>query len=560
MGVVGTSGNDFLFFQGTLSQLTLNLVNAYSGEVIFVDDEYNVNNTTYEGLEGTDTILMSNFGDALFLSSTSGSQNDGTGIQVLQNIERFIAGNGGDIIDLSSTDIILGDVEIYGGAGNDILWGNAGDDYISGFDGDDIIDGGPGTDLLEGENDNDIITGGQGDDLIYGGSGDDILYGGWDLGLAELDKDFIDNILMPELQSGVDVRDLVSEGDVNFGLKSDSLTVDFDATASLTFREGFAGYNNTLGIYNIAEDGTIGSASILWGNVKDAGIDVSHEIELPVGADGGTYGFFIISDGHDFNGGYDGLAVNDPGNIQFIYDYGGSGERAATVYDDGNLVSVVYDDGTTTQVLQGPHYHTTTTDGSVSINSDGEVHTISGSTMDGNEEVLRIGFEDLTNLGDADFEDVLFDLDVNEIFEDQSEIGNDTLVGGAGDDQLYGEAGDDILVVGRGVDIIDGGAGQDTIVYDFLDAAQDTIIGFEVGEGGDILNITDILEGFSSIDDAIADFFQLSQNGENTDVLVNADGSGTDWVNIATFEGGISDSVNDLFANGNLVVDQSVVV
>ncbi|MEM7680138.1 MAG: type I secretion C-terminal target domain-containing protein, partial [Pseudomonadota bacterium] len=446
------------------------------------------------------------------------------------------------------------------GFGDDILWGNSGNDIIFGSNGNDIIDGGPGADNLRGDLDNDIITGGEGDDIINGGDGDDILYGGWDLGLAALDKDFVDNILMPELQSGVDVRDLVSEGDVNFGLKSDSLNVDFDATATLTFREGFAGYNNSLGVYNIAEDGTIGSASILWGNVKDAGIDISHQIDLPVSENGGTYGFFIISNGDRVNDGYDGLDISDPDNIQFIYDYGGAGERPATVYDDGNSVSVVYNDGVTELALNGPHYHTTTTDGSVSINSDGEVHTISGSILDGNEEVLRIGFEDLTNLGDADFEDVLFDLDVNEVFEDQSEIGNDTLIGGGGNDQLYGEAGDDILVVGEGSDIIDGGSGSDQIVYDFLDAAQDTIVGFEVGAGGDVLNVTDILQGYDPVDGAIADFLQLSQNGENTDILVNADGAGDDWVNIATFEGGISEGVEDLLANGNLVADQSVVV
>jgi len=445
MGVFGvpSSGNDTLVFQGTLGQLTLNLVNPYSGEIIFVDDEYRINNATYDGLEGRDTLLMSSLGDALFLNSTTpGSQNDGTGIQVIQSIERFVAGNGGDIIDLSSADIVLGDVKIFGGHGNDILWGNAGDDLIFGSNGDDIIDGGPGADILYGENDNDIITGGAGDDLIYGNDGDDILYGGWDLGLAELDKDFIDNILFPELVEGVDIRTLVSEGDINFGLKSDSLSVDFDATATLTFREGFAGYNNSLGVYNIAADGTINSASLLWGNVKDAGVDVEHQIDLPVGEDGGTYGFFIISNGDNHNEGFPGLDISDPGNIQFIYDYGGAGERAATVYDDGNSISVIYDDGVTTQVLQGPHYLTTTTDGSVSINSDGEVHTISGSIMDGNEEVLRIGFEDLTNLGDADFEDVLFDLDVNEVFENQqSEIGNDTLIGGGGNERLYGGGG-----------------------------------------------------------------------------------------------------------------------
>lgn len=557
---MGTPGNDNLFFQGTLGQLTTTLINAYSGEAVFVDDEFNINNTTYDGGEGTDTLLMSNFGDALFLSSLSASQNDNTGIQVVQNIELFIAGNGGDIIDLSSTDIILGDVTISGGGGDDILWGNFGNDRILGSSGNDIIDGGPGNDTLEGQGDNDIVTGGDGDDYITGGDGDDELYGDSTLGLTELDKDFEDGLTFPDLVEGTDIRDLLPSGEIGFGVSSDNLTVDFDATASITFRDGFAGYKNTLGIYKIETDGSISNASVLWGNVKTASVNIEHQIDLPVDADGGEFGFFIISNGYNHNGGYSGLDITGEGNISFVYDYGGAEERAATVNDDGNLISVVYDDGTTTQLLSGPHYHTTPRDGSNIINSDGETHAISGIIEDGNDNILRIGFEDLTNLGDADFEDVLFDLDVNTVQVDTSEVGQDTLIGGAGNDILYGEAGDDILVVGEGTDEIRGGSGSDTIVYDFLDAATDTIIGFETGAGGDILNITDILVDYDPLEDAIADFVQLSANGDNTDILIDADGTGGDFVTIATIEGGISDTLTDLMNNGNLVADTSVVV
>lgn len=559
---MATSGNDFLFFQGTLGQLTTSLVNAYSGEVIMVDDEYKINNTTYDGQEGFDYILMGSDGDALFIHSITAQQNDGTAIQVVQNIESIIAGDGGDIIDLSSTEFILGDVSISGGRGNDILWGNVGNDTISGAQGDDIIDGGPGNDILNGNLDNDIITGGIGDDRINGGSGDDILYGGWDLGLTELDKDFEENITFPDLIPGKNVFDLMPSNTDALGISNDNLTVDFDATATITFRDGFAGYKNTLGIYKIEDDGSISNAKALWGNVKTAGINSEHQIDLPVDADGGTFGFFIISNGYNHNSGYSGLNIEGEGNLKFIYDLNGANERVATVNDDGNLVSVIYDDGVTVETLSGPHYHTTPRGGSNIINSDGETHALSGIIADGNDNILRIGFEDLTNLGDADFEDVLFDLDVNTVQFDDSEAGADTLIGGAGNDEIYGEGGEDLLAVGEGMDTIVGGRDSDVIGYTFFDTEIDTIIGFETGAGGDILNISNIIIGYDAVDDAIADFIQLSASGDDTNILIDRDGTGTDhtFETIATIQNGISDSVSDLMSNGNLVADEIVIL
>src|SRR5690606_24664226 len=139
-------------------------------------------------------------------------------------------------------------------------------------------------------------------------------------------------------------------------------------------------------------------------------------------------------------------------------------------YDDGNRVVAVYNDGVSEQVLNGYHYHTTERGGDTSINWDGQAHMVSGLVDIGQHDVLRIGFEDLPNLGDADYEDVFFDINIDEIIvEGDSEDGDDILIGGAGNDILYGQDGDDILVVGQGYDQIYGGRGNDTIVFNFLD-------------------------------------------------------------------------------------------
>ncbi len=550
---MATNGTDIFSFLGTIQQVTLTLTNPYSSKSYDIDDEFRVNSSSYDGLGGFDILIMSDDGD--FLSIT-----DNVGMQVIANIEQILAGDGGDVVNLADSNVTYGDVTILGGAGNDILWANIGNDTIFGAAGDDIIDGGPGNDILNGNADNDQIFGGEGDDHLDGGDGDDMLYGGTDLGLLNLDKDFVDNITFPELIEGVDIQNLIPPGSPAMGINSDNLTVSFGATASLTFREGFAGYNNTMGVYNIAEDGTIQMASVLWANVKTAGVNVEHSIDLPVGENGGQFGFFIIANGDRVNSGYSGLDITGDGVVSFIYDFGGAGERAAMVTDDGNLVSVVYDDGVTSQVLDGPHYHTTPRGDTPLINWDGDVHAVSGVLSEDNQDVLRIGFEDLPNLGDADFEDVLFDLDIDQVHVDASEVGADVLIGGAGNDVLYGEAGDDILVIGDGFDQAYGGSGADQFVFDLFDGLVDKIYDFDSAEG-DVVNITDILQGFDPMADVLSDFVQLVQNGGDTELQVNADGdAGGAFTTLAVFDSGISDTLADLINNGNLVADTSVVV
>ena len=545
---MATEFDDFIFFTGQMTQITVSLVNPYTDKVFDIDDEFNLNNGVYDGLGGNDTLFMTSFGDFLTL------KND-VGVQLVKNVETFLAGNGGDVINLADSDIIYGDVTTLGGAGNDILWSNVGNDFISGNQGNDIIDGGPGHDELQGDEGNDQIFGGKGNDILQGNDGDDILYGGTDLGLRELDKDFMDDISFPQLIEGTDIVDLVPPGTDSLGVSMDNLSVDYEATAELTFRDGFAGYKNTLAIYEVADDGTIKNVDVLWGNVKDAGIDTTYTIDIPTGADGGEFGFFIIANGYRVNGNYAGLDIEGEGNVSIIYDYGGVNQRLGKVTDDGDMLSTVYNDGVTEVVLNGPTYHTTPRGGDNSINPDDKTHVVSGLADDGDFEVLRIGFEDLPNLGDADFEDVLFDLDVNEIRIDASEPGNDILDGGAGNDILYGEAGNDMLIVGEGLDQIYGGSGADMIRFTMADSLVDVIYGFEEGVGGDTIKLDEVLSFGDNVDDVIGDFIQLTQSGDDTVIEIDADGAanGSSFAALAIIDGGTDSTLADLVNNGNLI-------
>ncbi|MCC6597167.1 MAG: DUF4114 domain-containing protein [Alphaproteobacteria bacterium] len=553
--IFGSNDTDVFYLEpDNLQTVSFILVNPYSSKTYYIEDEYNVAGS-YDGLGGHDAMVGSEYGDYISIVNAQG-------IQHFWNIEQIVVTDGADIVNLAHATITYGDVIISGGPNDDILWGNVGNDTISGSFGNDILDGGPGNDRLFGGDDNDQMFGGAGNDILRGQNGDDILYGGTDLGLRTFDKSFTDNITFPTLQEGVNIVNLVPPGSAALGINSDNLTVDFGATATLTFREGFAGYKNTLGIYAIGEDGTIENASVLWGNVKTAGLNIEHQIDLPVGEDGGRFGFFIIADGATVNANYANLDMTGNDHINFIYNYGLAGERAAKITDNGNNVSIIYDDGVTIKVLSGYHYHTTDRAETPDINWDGKTHALSGMLDQSNQDILRIGFEDLPNLGDADYEDVLFDLDINRVHVDASERGNDILVGGAGNDILYGEAGDDILDIGEGFDQAYGGSGSDTILFSFFDTLVDKIYGFETGVGGDILNISNILQGYDPLTDALSDFVKLVNNGNgDTEIQINQDGDpGGVFTTIALFDGGLTQTMAELISTGNIVGDHPIII
>lgn len=557
--ITGTAGNNLMTFQGQMGQYDATLVNPYTGVSVSISEEKNIGTHSYDGGDGDDILFMSNTGDVL----VAFGDEDIT----LASIERIIAGNGGDVISIASTTTSYGDIIIEGGEGGDIMWSNNGNDTLFGGGGGDMLDGGGGHDLMYGgddrygDSDDDTIYGGYGNDTLYGQKGNDILYGDIGASYYMLVKQFADAQIIPTLTESVNIVDLPIPGDPALGVADGNLSVNYDARATITFCEGFAGYNNTLGAYAIAKDGRMISTQIYWGNVKTAGIDTPHVVDLPTGADGGDFGFFIIADGFDVNHSYDGMDITADGMLSFIYHYGQEDARTATVYDAGTDIKLVYDDGAGAHVLGGYVYHTTERGDSAALNWDGMTHAVSGLLDEGNHDVLRIGFEDLPNLGDADFEDVLFDLSINPALINITGAGNDILIGGAGDDMMYGESGDDLIIMGDGLDEVWGGIGSDIFAFDIFDDAPDIIHDFETGNGGDVLNISDILADYDPMDDVIADFVRLSVTDDgNTAIEVAADGGG-DFAVLTIVDGDMGGvDLQSLIDHGNLVADQSVIL
>jgi len=122
--------------------------------------------------------------------------------------------------------------------------------------------------------------------------------------------------------------------------------------------------------------------------------------------------------------------------------------------------------------------------------------------------------------------------------------GSDIVYGGAGNDILVGLGGNDILAGGAGNDTLTGGAGRDTFVFTreaLSENSADTVTDFTVGAGGDVLDISDILDGLGvTVTDAtVGAYLKISNDGANTTISIDVDGggAGTTNVTVATLQG-----------------------
>ncbi|MGZ9066329.1 MAG: type I secretion C-terminal target domain-containing protein, partial [Burkholderiales bacterium] len=136
---------------------------------------------------------------------------------------------------------------------------------------------------------------------------------------------------------------------------------------------------------------------------------------------------------------------------------------------------------------------------------------------------------------------------------DATEMGA-TLNGDDADNILSGTVGRDTLRGGLGNDTLTGGAGSDRYVYGNIGEGGDTIYGFTPGSEGDVLDVREILVGYTPGSSNLADFVRLTESGGNTIVSIDADGTGGDFVALTTLQAVTGLLVADLHAQGNLLV------
>ena len=226
-------------------------------------------------------------------------------------------------------------------------------------------------------------------------------------GVGTTAKDFNPGNTFPSLSESVPV----AAGSPAYGIAAGDLTVANAATGSISFVSEGAGYNNTVGMFLVNPDGSITSADILIQNGN--ALAPGQTFDFNAGA-GQTVGFFMIADGFTTNSSYAGINLN-AGALNFVYKNGTPDERPATVNDNGADVVLVHTSaGGVETVLVEPMYFSNIRGGSTSLNEDGSVRVISGLADPSDPNTLRVGFEDLPNLGDRDYNDIVFDVTLTE--------------------------------------------------------------------------------------------------------------------------------------------------
>ncbi len=252
--LTGTNGNDLFSFQGDQHTVSTAITNPYTGETITLNGTFNVNQVSYDGLGGIDTLFMTNASDLLFIEDFAGNQ-------IVSGIEVFFAGDGRDVIDLASNNFVLGHVTVDGGSSDDIIWSNAGNDLLNGRGGNDIVNGGPGNDTVNSGPGNDIVDGGPGNDIVDGGPGnDDIFF---------------------RIGSGVDFIDGGGDFDkINFaaGISLSDLLISGNGVISYSIFSTF--YSNVLDNFDFDIRVGNGGDRILLSNVEQLSFDDGSILDL----------------------------------------------------------------------------------------------------------------------------------------------------------------------------------------------------------------------------------------------------------------------------------------
>ncbi len=362
---------------------------------------------------------------------------------------------------------------LFGTGAQDALKGGASDDNINGNGGKDSLTGGDGRDTMRGGGGNDLMSGGNGDDVMIGSQGKS----------AKTDMS-------------------------NFAIKE-------DVKAKVTFDGESAGYKNTLGMYKIGADGQMYDVKILFSNASlegsggklKAGVS-STDFDLKSGE---RVGFFVVPNSYDQKG-MDKLLDDAHGKWKMVnIDTGKDGNvngghtKLVHVGANGKEIDIKSQYGLDV-------FHSTNKSGK--LNGDGFEHVRGESSI--LEGKIKIGFEDLWNGGDKDFDDSVFTLDIgvtnalsvatvhgrearwqdNDTMDggDGNDVmygvaGNDTMTGGTGNDKMSGGSGNDVMSGGAGDDLIMGNAGNDRMM---ADAGNDHIIG---GSGFDTIDFSGIDNG-----------------------------------------------------------------
>jgi Ca2+-binding RTX toxin-like protein len=113
--------------------------------------------------------------------------------------------------------------------------------------------------------------------------------------------------------------------------------------------------------------------------------------------------------------------------------------------------------------------------------------------------------------------------------------GEDELLGDQGQDDLRGNAGKDMLDGGLGADLLDGGEGDDVLTggtgsdrFRFANlGGSDRITDFQLGAGGDVIDLRAVLTGLGSESGAeLQSWLRIEVAGGDSTIAIDAEGGG----------------------------------
>lgn len=500
-----------------------------------------------------------------------------------------------DIGDASNADTIYGfggNDDLRGGNGNDLIDGGSGDDYMDGGSDTDTLSyatatggvtlnlatatgqntGGAGTDTilnfenLTGSAYNDTLTGDGSVNIIEGGAGNDTMNaaGGTDtLSYEHAGSAITINLATTTGQStGGAGTDTISNFENLFGSAyNDTLT----GTSGNNVIEGGAGNDtingqggtDTLTYANAAGAISLNLATATSQNTGGAGSDTISNMENLTGS---VYNDTLtgnssanVIDGGDGNDTIEGAAGNDTLT-------GGGGTDTASYANAGSAVTV----NLATLTAQNTNgAGTDTLSGFENLTGSAFNDTLTGNSSDnviqggaGNDTINGSGGTDTLSYANAGSA-VTLNLSTG-TSQNTSGAGSDTISsmenlvgsaygdtltgtssanhiwGGAGADTISAGGGNDFLYGGAGADTLTGSTGGDVFVFEAATAlgASDTITDFSAAQV-DKLDVSDILDCYDPLNDAISDFVRITDNGTHSFLSVDADGGGNSFTQIA---------------------------
>jgi Ca2+-binding RTX toxin-like protein len=594
---VGTNGND--------SKIGLSEPDLMFG--LLGDD-------TLDGSGGRDTLDGGGGNDKLFGGSSNDSLLGGVGDDTLEGgtFHDTLMGGGGN-------DSLLGDDgfdSLDGGIGNDTMNGGAGIDFYvvdsvldsandSGTEGGDLVQATVSVDLatgpfagiehvtllgkanidatgngvgnhLIGNGGANKLDGGVGVDTLEGGAGKDSLIGG--AGNDTYTIDALDTI--DEAGGGLNDRargafaiDLSKFTGIEHATLTGIAALAVTGDAGNNMLVGNGGANTLTG--GLGADTLIGGAGNDVYNVEGADVIIEY-------AGGGTdqvnsaVDFSLAGLGVEnllltgaglLSGTGNELANKITGNAGISNLVGGAGNDTLLGNDGGDNLnggtgddSLVGGDGSDSYIVDDLG-DKVTENGTKDSAADQLISSINHALGANIEQLFLVGADDIDGTGNS-LANIIGGNTGSNILK--GGIGNDTLDGGfedttsgdPGNDCLFGEAGDDFLRLAEYSDTLIGGEGKDTFGFQFADKNRDTLADFNASPGGDLLDFTSVLAGYTAGVSDPANFIQTVVVDGSTQINIDVDGpaGGIAYTLTAATLLGVSTDLAGLIANGAILL------